>query len=83
MEMKRALISVDKEAYEGTHKLLKEMKISNQVYNAMINEFIRVQYKLLLGLKTRKDSGVPITMGDFLQLMGGIISDFEKDQLKL
>lgn len=83
MDKKRAFILVDREAWEGTQRLLKEMKISNQVYNELLNEFIRAQYKLLQGLKEKKDSGEKVSLGDFLRMMGGILNELEDDQLKL
>lgn len=83
MEKKKALISVDKEAWEGIQKLLKEMKISNQVFNEMLNEFIRGQYKILQALKEKKDAGEKVSMGDFLKLMGGILNDIESGQHQL
>lgn len=83
MEKKRVLIAVDKEAWESSQQLLKDMKISNQIFNEMLNEFIRSQYKLLKGLKEKRDQGQNVSMGDFLKIMGGIISDLGDDQIKL
>lgn len=83
MEKKKALISVDKEAWEGTQKLLKELKISNQIYNEMLNEFIRSQYKVLQGLRQKQVDGEPVTMADFLRMMAGILDEIQDDQMKL
>lgn len=83
MDKKRVLIMADREAWEGTQRILKELHISNQVYNELLNGFIRSQYKLLQGLKDKRDSGEQITLGVFLKMMGGILDDLEDDQLKL
>lgn len=83
MEKKRVFISVDKEAWEGTQRILRECKISNQFYNELLNEFIRSQYKLLTVLEQKKASGQEVTLGSFLRLMGDIVDDLGGEQLKL
>lgn len=82
-EKKRALILVDREAWEGSQRLLKEMRISNQLFNEMLNYSIRSQYKLLQGLKKKQDAGEKVTLGDFLKMMGGILNEIDSDQLQL
>lgn len=83
MEKKRVFIAVDKEAWEGSQQILKDLKISNQIFNEGLNIFIRGQYKMLLNLKEKRDKGEPISMGDFLKMMGGLLNDLESDQLNL
>lgn len=83
MEKKRVFISVDKEAWEGTQRILRECRISNQFYNELLNEFIRGQYKLLVALEDEKKAGKEVTLGSFLRLMGNIVDDLGGEQLKL
>lgn len=83
MKTKRALITVDQEAWEGIQALLPELNIPKSVFSAILNSFLRTQYKLLKGLKQKKDSGEKISMGTFLRMMGDMVSEFEDDQMKL
>lgn len=83
MEKKRVFISVDKEAWEGTQQILKDLRISNQIYNEMLNEFIRGQYKILSGIKQKREAGEELSMGSFLRMMGNIVDELGGDQLKL
>lgn len=83
MEKRKALISVDKEAWEGIQRLCKELHISRNIFNEILNQFLRGQYKMLQGLKDKRDSGVKVSMGDFLRMMGGILNELEDEQLKL
>lgn len=83
MRIKRALITVDADAWEGVQRLLPQLKIPKPVFNEILNTFIRSQYRLLSELKVKKDQGENITMGTFLRMMSVIADDLESDQLKL
>lgn len=83
MEKKRAFISVDKEAWDGTQRILKDLGISNHFYNEMLNDFIRGQYRVLSVLKEKKEAGEQITMGSFLRIMGGIVDELSGEQIPL
>jgi len=83
MEKKRVFITVDKEAWEGTQRILKQTNISNIFYNEILNDFIRTQYRLLQELQQKKDAGINVTFGDFLRMMGNIVDEQCAPQVKL
>lgn len=83
MTKKRVFIAVDQEAWDGSMKILRELKISRQVFNEMFNEYLRGQYRVLTEIKARREAGEVLTVGAFLRMMGNIVDDLEDDQLKL
>lgn len=78
MEKKRAMIMVDKEAWEGIQALLKESNVHPQFFNEMLNIFIREQYNLLKGIVEKHKESGKLTTGDFYQLIGQMVSNLGK-----
>lgn len=74
---------MDKEAWEGVQRTLKELKINNQIFNEVLNEFVRGQYRILRELKTKTEAGEKVTLANVLQIMGRILAELESDQLRL
>jgi hypothetical protein len=78
MEKKRAMIMVDKEAWEGIQALLKESNVHPQFFNEMLNMFIREQYNLLKGIVDANKKNGKLTTADFYQLIGQMIGNLGK-----
>jgi len=78
METKRALITVDKEAWEGIQKLLKEVKISNQLFNDVLNEYLRLEYDLLKDFKQRRKMNPTLSLQEFFSQMGRPVNEFRE-----
>ena len=79
-EKKRVNILVDKEAWEGIQTLLRANKVQPAFFNELLNEFIRGQYNLLVGLMEKQKEKGKVTQGDLYQLFGQMIADLGKDE---
>lgn len=83
MRTKRAMITVDADAWEGIQSLLPQLKIPKPVFNELLNTFLRGQHKILSGLWDKKQAGEVVTMATFLRMMSDIVEELEDDQIKL